>query len=437
MSAGPGQLGPVAAVPEDAAGVPMAKAPSKIVVRNTFIDVTSSTPSSPVVRSCPPTASLPYAWPAGPMTGAVPSLLRHLEAQAEQRRSPKEAGLVATGKQPLGVAGLLEHFSPTLSAPSPLQEVCEARTGETPSSLSPARPFGIGSALEGPQPPPWNSNLISELVANAAAILETHTPTLSHATPKTSSAEAAPSRETHTPTLSHATPKTLSAEAAPTRDSREATPLISSPEVKVLPTPPFTPAYLHPALQVHHTMVPLPWPLTCGTAPPGPCPTVAATGAPDAKAMARSFAAISSFAAIDDDEDEEEPSSVVEEVQGDDGWWRALEDVSPLKQRSKAPAPNLQQAVLPTFPSVGSRKHFLKSCKPCAFLYTKGCANGVNCEFCHLCEAGEKKRRVKEKTERKRRQLATKLGKGLKCQAADVQPVLPVGVVALPPGSVE
>jgi hypothetical protein len=26
-----------------------------------------------------------------------------------------------------------------------------------------------------------------------------------------------------------------------------------------------------------------------------------------------------------------------------------------------------------------------------------GCANGVDCLFCHLCESGEKKRRQKEK----------------------------------------
>merc|ERR1719197_1259542 len=49
------------------------------------------------------------------------------------------------------------------------------------------------------------------------------------------------------------------------------------------------------------------------------------------------------------------------------------------------------------FPSIGSYGHFHGSCKPCAFLHNKGCENGFNCPFCHLCDAGEKKKRSKEK----------------------------------------
>merc|ERR1712196_539610 len=48
-------------------------------------------------------------------------------------------------------------------------------------------------------------------------------------------------------------------------------------------------------------------------------------------------------------------------------------------------------------PTIGSMGHDIGRCKPCAFAYTKGCADGVNCKFCHLCEPGEKKRRRKEK----------------------------------------
>jgi hypothetical protein len=48
-------------------------------------------------------------------------------------------------------------------------------------------------------------------------------------------------------------------------------------------------------------------------------------------------------------------------------------------------------------PTVGSEGHHVGTCRPCAFLYTKGCANGVLCTFCHLCDAGEKKQRAKEK----------------------------------------
>lgn len=47
-------------------------------------------------------------------------------------------------------------------------------------------------------------------------------------------------------------------------------------------------------------------------------------------------------------------------------------------------------------PTVGSQGHWFGTCKPCVFLHTKGCMNGINCSFCHLCEAGEKKKRAKE-----------------------------------------
>jgi len=47
-------------------------------------------------------------------------------------------------------------------------------------------------------------------------------------------------------------------------------------------------------------------------------------------------------------------------------------------------------------PSAGSKGHRAGFCKPCAFAM-KGCASGKDCNFCHLCESGEKKRRRKEK----------------------------------------
>lgn len=58
------------------------------------------------------------------------------------------------------------------------------------------------------------------------------------------------------------------------------------------------------------------------------------------------------------------------------------------------PEPELGSAERPT---LGSRGHWFGECKPCAFLYTKGCGNGIMCQFCHLCDAGEKKRRAKDK----------------------------------------
>jgi len=51
----------------------------------------------------------------------------------------------------------------------------------------------------------------------------------------------------------------------------------------------------------------------------------------------------------------------------------------------------------PELPSMGSSGHAARRCKPCAFIHNKGCGNGLLCEFCHLCEPGEKKRRHKEK----------------------------------------
>jgi len=47
-------------------------------------------------------------------------------------------------------------------------------------------------------------------------------------------------------------------------------------------------------------------------------------------------------------------------------------------------------------PSRGSMQHQSGNCKPCAFVF-EGCNNGTACEFCHLCEPGERVRRKKEK----------------------------------------
>jgi len=58
------------------------------------------------------------------------------------------------------------------------------------------------------------------------------------------------------------------------------------------------------------------------------------------------------------------------------------------------PEPELGQQEIPT---VGSAGHYIGTCKPCAFLYTKGCENGAQCPFCHLCPPDEKRRRQKDK----------------------------------------
>jgi len=51
----------------------------------------------------------------------------------------------------------------------------------------------------------------------------------------------------------------------------------------------------------------------------------------------------------------------------------------------------------PEMPTVGSAGHRLGNCKPCAFMHTKGCGNGVECPFCHVCAPGERKRRQKQR----------------------------------------
>lgn len=59
---------------------------------------------------------------------------------------------------------------------------------------------------------------------------------------------------------------------------------------------------------------------------------------------------------------------------------------------TEAMEPPLQPSMLA---SLGSVNHELGTCKPCAFIHTKGCQSGVECPFCHLCPPGEKKRRSK------------------------------------------
>mmetsp|Transcript_89713 Transcript_89713/g.168942 ORF Transcript_89713/g.168942 Transcript_89713/m.168942 type:complete len:326 (-) Transcript_89713:165-1142(-) len=65
-----------------------------------------------------------------------------------------------------------------------------------------------------------------------------------------------------------------------------------------------------------------------------------------------------------------------------------------LRLADALPEPELGSSQLPT---IGSAGHRTGDCKPCAFFHSKGCGNGTQCNFCHLCAPGEKKRRLKEK----------------------------------------
>jgi len=79
--------------------------------------------------------------------------------------------------------------------------------------------------------------------------------------------------------------------------------------------------------------------------------------------------------------------------------------VPPPPPPGVAPAPpavlRLAEAIAPPelggpgLPSIGSLLHHTGECKPCTFFHTRGCENKEDCQFCHLCKPGEKKKRLK------------------------------------------
>jgi len=78
-----------------------------------------------------------------------------------------------------------------------------------------------------------------------------------------------------------------------------------------------------------------------------------------------------------------------------------------LTQKTVTPPPgnfsmpfalSLADLVKPEYPSPGSEVHHTGDCKPCAFFWKPiGCQSGKDCQFCHLCDADERKRRNKDK----------------------------------------
>jgi len=73
------------------------------------------------------------------------------------------------------------------------------------------------------------------------------------------------------------------------------------------------------------------------------------------------------------------------------------EPVPVISLADAVPVPALGSAELPT---VGSAGHNKGSCKPCAFFHSRSCESGMQCSFCHLCPADEKRRRQKDKQTR-------------------------------------
>lgn len=58
----------------------------------------------------------------------------------------------------------------------------------------------------------------------------------------------------------------------------------------------------------------------------------------------------------------------------------------------------------PGMPSAGSADHAKGTCRPCAFFHTspRGCVNGRDCIFCHMCPPGAMKKWKKERQQWKR-----------------------------------
>lgn len=90
------------------------------------------------------------------------------------------------------------------------------------------------------------------------------------------------------------------------------------------------------------------------------------------------------------------PRNDVEEATSDEDSEDDADD--DFEDSSDSPRPRTPGTVDGQDLNIGSRGHNLRLCKPCAFWNTKGCKDGLDCKFCHLCEPGEKKRRKKEKS---------------------------------------
>eukprot|EP00929_Paragymnodinium_shiwhaense_P055389 TRINITY_DN27748_c0_g1_i1.p1 TRINITY_DN27748_c0_g1~~TRINITY_DN27748_c0_g1_i1.p1 ORF type:complete len:237 (+),score=18.75 TRINITY_DN27748_c0_g1_i1:72-782(+) len=79
-------------------------------------------------------------------------------------------------------------------------------------------------------------------------------------------------------------------------------------------------------------------------------------------------------------------------------------DQGPLAPGQIVAAVSIPVAASNELPSTGSALHQSGRCVPCGFFWTpRSCDNGSRCRFCHLCDAGEKRRR---RTRRKAQKAA-------------------------------
>lgn len=88
-----------------------------------------------------------------------------------------------------------------------------------------------------------------------------------------------------------------------------------------------------------------------------------------------------------------------------DGALRPAEELAlkpaPVTARPPTPPPGPAPGSA-ELPSLGSAGHAAGSCKPCAFMHTRGCSSGPACKFCHLCGPEEVKLRRKQKIQQLR-----------------------------------
>mmetsp|Transcript_94761 Transcript_94761/g.203599 ORF Transcript_94761/g.203599 Transcript_94761/m.203599 type:complete len:301 (-) Transcript_94761:52-954(-) len=109
---------------------------------------------------------------------------------------------------------------------------------------------------------------------------------------------------------------------------------------------------------------------------------------------------------------------------------------TPVLRLESALAELMLSPGLASLPSAGSAAHQLGQCKPCAFVWSKGCDNGQDCTFCHICGPGEKKRRTKERLKRsKEAQLdgAGNAGLGLVAELFEAQQAVTTCGMTPPP----
>lgn len=109
------------------------------------------------------------------------------------------------------------------------------------------------------------------------------------------------------------------------------------------------------------------------------------------------------------------PSGLLDDVSDDDEFEGVL--TSPLPS---SPGGDSEPGDIP---SIGSAGHYNGTCRPCAWEpKAGGCSKGSACNFCHLCEEGEVKKRKKQRIVALRESRARKK--------------LEKSKIALPPGPV-